>query len=62
MQGGGVYATTHRGGKDNPIQVFKYMVNPKHHEQEPHTVRTEIIGHGAKTSKISPSGLGGKTP
>ena len=25
------------------------------------TVRTVIIGHGAKTSRISPSGLGGKT-
>ena len=27
-----------------------------------YTVRTEIIEHGARTSKIPPSGLGGKTP
>ena len=26
------------------------------------TARTEIIGHGARTSRITPSGLGGKTP
>ena len=57
-----LWKTTRKALRGVSSPVAGYDIERSSNSRQRPTARTEIFGHGARTSRILPSGLGGKTP